>query len=340
MKIVPASFEIMMDDENKLRMIGNRARICYRSEMKDDETGFVRNHVIGRGHNSTIEMAAVSLIYTGMLNDKGSYKMLSDCKYIISDTFGEYDDHVDVLMTSTVRGWRELLLSNLDPYSNSFNLWVMKTNLLDILSEKYPDLFYDILKTDPEEKECCFKHFEELQIGNNIPSSVVEDSNDQECIDLYMRHKFQAVKILTNRAVTHEIVRHRPVSYLQESQRYCRYDLDKFGNEVTFIDPKTFFKEGSNEYADWLEAMEITEKIYLRLLETSSPQAARTVLPNSCKTEIIVYCNLREWCHFFAMRVDPAAEPSMREITIPLLEEFKKLYPGMFNNIRRSIGGE
>jgi thymidylate synthase (FAD) len=70
-----------------------------------------------------------------------------------------------------------------------------------------------------------------------------------------------------------------------------------------------------------------TEKIYLQLLETSTPQAARTVLPNSCKTEIICYCNLAEWRHIFSLRTIPAAEPSMREIMIPLYEELQGRYP-------------
>ena len=91
-----------------------------------------------------------------------------------------------------------------------------------------------------------------------------------------------------------------------------------------------FFAEGSAEYTIWEEAMVETEKLYLKLLETSSPQAARTVLPNSCKTELIVYANLLEWLHIFRLRTSPAAEPSMRELTIPLLERFQALFPSIF----------
>jgi len=126
--------------------------------------------------------------------------------------------------------------------------------------------------------------------------------------------------------VTHELVRHRPCSFLQESQRYCRYSQDKFSNQVTFVKP-VFFPEDSNEFVLWKQAMEDTEKLYLKLLETSTPQAARTVLPNSCKTEIITYCNLAEWKHIFLLRTSAAAEPSMREIMIPLEKEMKKRYP-------------
>ena len=77
--------------------------------------------------------------------------------------------------------------------------------------------------------------------------------------------------------------------------------------------------------------MEVTEALYLQLLETSTPQAARTVLPNSCKTEIIVYCNLAEWKHIFRLRTSPAAEPSMREVMIPLEAEIKERYPELFS---------
>jgi thymidylate synthase (FAD) len=76
--------------------------------------------------------------------------------------------------------------------------------------------------------------------------------------------------------------------------------------------------------------MEDTEQIYLKLLESSTPQAARTVLPNSCKTEIVVYCNLSEWKHIFSLRTTPAAEPSMREVMIPLAAEMKERYPTVF----------
>jgi len=143
---------------------------------------------------------------------------------------------------------------------------------------------------------------------------------------LRKRHRFVSVRFVVNRAVTHELVRHRPCSFLQESQRYCRYSQDKFDNQVTFVKPM-FFKEHSAEYMLWREAMEVTEAHYLKLLETSSPQAARTVLPNSCKTEIIVYCNLVEWQHIFSLRTSQAAEPSMREIMIPLAKEMAENFP-------------
>lgn len=142
-------------------------------------------------------------------------------------------------------------------------------------------------------------------------------------------HRYLGVRFIVNRAVTHELVRHRPCAFLQESQRYCRYSADKFGNEVTFIQP-LFYTEGSTEFKQWKQAMETTEKIYLELLNTSTPQAARTVLPNACKTEIIVYTNLAEWRHILALRTPKNADPSMQEVMVPLQQELQSLYPAIF----------
>ncbi|HDL98480.1 MAG TPA: FAD-dependent thymidylate synthase, partial [Desulfobacteraceae bacterium] len=79
------------------------------------------------------------------------------------------------------------------------------------------------------------------------------------------------------------------------------------------------------------KAMEDSERTYLQLLATSSPQAARTVLPNSCKTEIIVYANLAEWRHIFNLRTTKAAEPSMREVMIPLQADFRERFAEIFS---------
>ena len=89
----------------------------------------------------------------------------------------------------------------------------------------------------------------------------------------------------------------------------------------------------------WRQTMEACEQSYLRLLETSSPQAARSVLPNSCKTEIIVYANLSQWQHIIALRTSAAADPSMREVMLPLQEELARRYPALFPQSRIDASG-
>ncbi len=143
-------------------------------------------------------------------------------------------------------------------------------------------------------------------------------------------HRHVAVRFIVNRAVSHELVRHRPCSFLQESQRFCRYGDD---DDVAFISPSAFFEDDSNgvDFAYWRQACEYAEIMYIKLLKNrQSPQAARTVLPNSCKTEIILYASLQQWRHIFSLRTGRAADPSMRQVMIPLAEEFGARWPAFF----------
>lgn len=152
-----------------------------------------------------------------------------------------------------------------------------------------------------------------------------------------IEHEKVTVRVICDRGVSHEIVRHRLASYSQESTRYCNYSKDKFGKEITLIDP-CFWKSGSDKdkekYAVWKESMEAAEKSYFKLIELgASAQEARSVLPNSLKTEIVMTMNLREWRHFFKLRTAQRAHPQMREIAKPLLDEFKKRIPVIFDDI-------
>jgi len=258
------------------------------------------------GHNSVAEMAVCTIKVTldSRTLAERFYETLP--KFLLVSAL-----EINVLLiTGSVRAFRELYMSHA-------TVKLVK-GITTYLAERSPIFFFDLAPKKGWPRQ-------DGVLVEKIPLTEI----DQLPADLLAKHRHLAVKIITNRAVTHEIVRHRPCSYLQESQRYCRYDKEQFGSEVTFIKPM-FFAEDSPEYALWQQAMQQTEALYLKLLETSSPQAARTVLPNSCKTEIIVYANLMEWAHIFKLRTSTAAEPSMREIMIPLLTEFKKMFPAVF----------
>lgn len=142
------------------------------------------------------------------------------------------------------------------------------------------------------------------------------------------QHKHVAARFIINRVVSHELVRHRPCSYLQESQRYCRYE-----DEVVFIRPEWTYgdMEGSMETKFWEIHMYASEDKYRHLLKRGlKPQQARAVLPNSTKTEVICYASLPEWKHIFSLRDSPAADPEMRRVMGPLHQEFKEKYPEAF----------
>lgn len=153
-----------------------------------------------------------------------------------------------------------------------------------------------------------------------------------------IEHEKLTVKFICDRGVSHEIVRHRIASYSQESTRYCNYSKDRFGSELTFIKP-CFWREDSEAYRAWEQAMAEAERGYFRLLELgASPQEARSVLPNSLKTELVATMDLREWRHFFKLRAAPAAHPQMRQIAGALLREFQRRLPVIFGDI--TPGGE
>lgn len=150
-----------------------------------------------------------------------------------------------------------------------------------------------------------------------------------------LEHEKITVRIICDRGVTHEIVRHRIASYSQESTRYCNYSKDNFGKELTFIEP-CFWTEPKDEIKReiWEKQLLEVEKGYMELLKLgASPQEARSILPNSLKTEIIVSMNIREWRHFFKLRTSERAHPQMREIATMILNEFKNKYNVLFKDI-------
>ncbi len=160
-----------------------------------------------------------------------------------------------------------------------------------------------------------------------------------------IEHSSLSVKFIVDRGVSHELVRHRIASFAQESTRFCNYSTDKFGSKCNFIDLRSGIEldnKCKNMTAgeigllmrEWILSMEDAEKHYMNMLGLgATPQIARSVLPNSTKTEITITANYREWRNFFKLRVPGTAHPQMREVTIPLLAELKNKIPVVFDDI-------
>ena len=155
--------------------------------------------------------------------------------------------------------------------------------------------------------------------------------------DSVLEHIAVTVRIVCDRGVSHELVRHRMCSFSQESTRYVKYD-----GEIAFIRPPwvqdSAYVNGTlvtdSALNCWEDAMYDAEQAYKRLLEYGwSPQEARTVLPNSLKTEIVMTANLREWRHIFKLRCDKAAHPQMRQVMTPLLAAFAERIPLLFDDL-------
>jgi len=321
---VPASCEVLtrLDEQSVPIGLEYCGKICYKSEnaITDESAPGFCTKIAEHGHNSVLEMRVKTFIVVVSESDVDVLIKLMP-KYLVIDNLPSDDVQWQrILITGSIRAFREMAM--MYPYC------VITSQIAIVLGEQHAFLFADIKSTfrniENNGSHVVSVSLKELEILKN--TGIITP-------DVFLRHRHIAVKFIVNRAVTHEIVRHRPCSFLQESQRYCRYADDKFGNRVTFIEPM-FFKKGSPEYELWEEVMLFTEKRYLILLETSTPQASRTVMPNSCKTEIIVFASLVEWNHIFHMRTSPAAEPSMREVMIPLQKDFCEIFPGFDFNRR------
>lgn len=160
-----------------------------------------------------------------------------------------------------------------------------------------------------------------------------------------IEHESISVRVVCDRGVTHEIVRHRLASYSQESTRYCNYASDKFGNQITCIDPSTGFGYDLDSGPDrkkrelWEQAMKSAEQYYFALIQAGArPEEARGVLPNALKTEIVMTMDLREWRHFLRLRGGRGAHPQIAEIAGMILEEFTRRYPVFFEDLTPAAG--
>ena len=184
----------------------------------------------------------------------------------------------------------------------------------------------------------CYKSEDKItsESAENFIRNIINRGHES-----VIEHSALTVKFIIDRGVSHELVRHRLCAFSQESTRYCNY---KGG--VTFIIPSwvdiepgeydndmfTPFNQRGPAYV-WLIQMLEAENSYIELLNYGwSPQQARSVLPNSLKTEIVVTANFREWKHIFNLRCAKAAHPQMREVMIPLWKKIQSIIPIIFDD--------
>ena len=143
-----------------------------------------------------------------------------------------------------------------------------------------------------------------------------------------LEHAVVSARIIGDRGLTHELVRHRLAAYAQESTRYCNYSKGKFGGEITVIRQPGLTED---QEIIWETAMRASEAAYLNLLEAGvKPDMARSVLPTGLKAEIVITANLREWMHVFNMRCDTPAHPIIRGCALEILKKLNKRLPSVY----------
>ena len=190
----------------------------------------------------------------------------------------------------------------------------------------------DILKRLEIAGRTCYKSEENIteESAQKFVRGVVKSGHLS-----VIEHVHVTVKIITNRGVSHEIVRHRLANYSQESTRYVNYTKDKFGGQIKYIDIREGFPETTDDlYTEWVYGCEASEATYQAIIEDDGKtDFARSVLNNSTATEIVMTANLREWLHFIKLRIAKDAHPEIRVIARKLLEEFGEKLPEIFGGI-------
>lgn len=185
----------------------------------------------------------------------------------------------------------------------------------------------DILLLIEKAGRTCYKSEDKISKGSANKFASMLLRNNHESV---FEHVSISVRFITNRGVTHELVRHRLCAFSQESTRYVKYNK---GN-MEFIEPVWWNDWNKEQQRIWQSSMENSEQMYVNLMSSKArAEQAREVLPNSLKTEIVVTTNLRNWRHIFNLRCHKRAHPQIRQLMINCLKDFKEMVPLLFDDI-------
>lgn len=265
------------------RKIEYAGRVCYKSQDKISEDSYERfiKGIINRGHTSVLEherkMFAVTEEYwlkfwqhLFTCSDKSRYFNITSSKE------GNY-----VYVSGNIRAWYELTKEESDDFKEDREI------ISAFLAKDYPYIF--------SRNEAI-----------RLPTDVVFYGTEAEkmCGDL-TKHKAYTFEIVGTRSFTHQIVRHRSLSFSQESQRYCNYSGNKFNHSIRFIKCDVFGDD----------ILQTIEDAYFKAIENGAkPEDARQILPNCAASTIVVTGTLEDWKKFLHLRVDEHAQKEIREV--------------------------
>lgn len=318
MKIIQPNVEFIpmpTDKASLLKHIERCGRVCYKSEDKIEE-GSAEKFIAGiikRGHEAVLEHGAIILkigFSAWVQIQDAIYTIENDTDFVsfLRFTYNNYRP----IVSGNVRAWRDFLKA----YGAEFGYL---PGCVKPMIESYPELFPEFVNSGYD--------------GVGLAKSTKELHTDDLITDTEkLHHQYQTLLFTCDRGVSHELVRHRPSSFCQESTRYCNYGKDGFGNQVTFIQPCYFVPDSSGQKL-WEYACKVSENIYLDLLSRGfTPQEARAVLPNSLKTELVMTAHMGEWRHVINLRCSKAAHPQAREVMGMGLGSMHSHFPEMFED--------
>lgn len=299
MKIIEPSANIMRHDVSPYEFVEKVGRTCYKSEDKITDGSakkFVHN-LIERGHWAMLEHETlyIETTYDFMSNLLTTFVTVPEVFRFLNITCHSLGS----VISGSFRAFYDLLENHPDRELNPLRV---------LLSNNYPEVFGEYPDADKESMWTgCVKEITRHYF-------ICHYGDVKDTISHHLTH---TVRFVCDRGVSHELVRHRVASFAQESTRYCNYSKDKFGNEITVIRP-CFWGKDSAELGEWEVSCRQSEYAYFNLLRNgSSPQEARSVLPNSLKTEIMITATEEEWQHIINLRyigTTGAPHPQMKQV--------------------------
>lgn len=334
MKIVKADAKLLnkagMTDYQFLEKIG---RICYKSEDHITEGSAARfvKSLVARKHFAMLEHLTVRFRIEYKKGEESLYDLLINEADRNPDSVKYFRiNHGESfwILSGSIRSFYDYLEHWVDTLNDKLGVSLDVAYMLILLSNTYPEIFAQLLTDDIQAaSQKCHKYFGPDGTSHYIQLMSEEDfntcleqaklTNNITLLNLYRYHKTHTALFICDRGVSHELVRHRPCSFAQESTRYCNYSKDKFGNELTVIEP-CFFEKGSELYGLWYKSCLMAEYTYFNLLcAGATPQQARDVLPTSVKTEIVLTAYEDEWQHIIDLRyhgTTGAPHPQMLEV--------------------------
>ena len=289
MKLIESKVEIIEQQpglEGVYKQIELAGRTCYKSENLITETSGVdfTRRIMSYNHGSVLEHA-----YLAFKVDENLYNQIDK-------------KHYPFFVTSNIT--YPIVSFNFRAFYNTYLNYEDEClhPIYKFMEEAYPELFK-------------LKHSSSNEVVLITKEELMKLTTEEKDLHLSI-----TIKFITDRGVTHELVRHRLASFAQESTRYCNYGKEKFAHEITFVETHGM---NENQKKIWKTAMENAEMAYFDMLDNGAPaEVCRSVLPNSLKTEIVVTATMKEWKIIFDLRCSPAAHPDIRFLMIDTRDYF------------------
>ena len=337
MKIINAGYKVI-EEPSITKKIEKIARVCYKSEDKIADGTDIKmiQSLLKRQHTAMLEHASIILevgeqeymlietirsMMENMIEDGTESNKKCYLRYTNECINGDIDN-LHYVVSGNIRAWYEFMV-----FANS--VCGLPENLYEIINDQIGQILcINLEKFDT----MVFDTYEEEEFYAKVITDITTLSYGERMI-----HETFSVLFTVDRGVTHELVRMRDCSFAQESTRYCNYNLGKFSNEITVIEP-CFFEKGTFAYDVWQAGCEFAEEQYMILTEEAktTPQQARDILPTSVKADIVMTTYLSEWKHIFNLRACDStgpAHPQMKEVMIPLFKEMREKYPFAFGDM-------